>query len=109
MAYKCALLLAVSLGWLIAYVDSRPHWDDTGITAGLMFVVSFFCAALFPKRPWLWALAVGTGVPVMAMITSQNYGGWLALAIAFAGAYVGYLLRIAVMPASTAPRQLGSG
>jgi hypothetical protein len=27
-------------GALVGYVDSRPTWDDTGITAGAVFLVS---------------------------------------------------------------------
>jgi hypothetical protein len=29
--------LAIAAGLLIADIDSRPAWDDTGITAGMIF------------------------------------------------------------------------
>jgi hypothetical protein len=30
---RALLPLALGFGLLIAYVDSRPNWDDTGVTA----------------------------------------------------------------------------
>ena len=35
---KVLLPIAIGLGLLIAYVDSRPNWDDTGLTALALFV-----------------------------------------------------------------------
>jgi hypothetical protein len=107
---KSFFLLAVGLGWLIAYLDSRPSWDDTGITAGLIFLMCVVCTVLFPQRPWLWAFAVGLWDPVVAIMTIQNYAACLALAVAFAGAYAGKLLRICLAPIPTARRwRLNSG
>lgn len=103
MLQNIVFLLAVGLGGLIAYVDSRPNWDDTGITAGLIFLVCFVCTVLFPQRPWLWALAVGVWVPIVAIMTSQNYGALLALAVAFTGAYAAKLLRIYLAPSKVTP------
>src|SRR6185503_3469261 len=37
---KMLFALAVLMGILIAFVDSRPTWDDTGITAGMMLLSS---------------------------------------------------------------------
>jgi hypothetical protein len=93
MRQAVLLLLATALGILIAYVDSRPNWDDTGVTAGVVFLCCACLAAIYPKRPWLWALAVGMWIPIGAIIFKQNYGAWLALAVAFAGAYAGFGIR----------------
>ena len=32
--------VALGIGFAIAWLDSRPTWDDTGITAVLLFVTS---------------------------------------------------------------------
>jgi len=32
------LIAAVTIGLAIAWVDSRPHWDDSGITAGSLLL-----------------------------------------------------------------------
>ncbi len=39
----CSLLGAAVLSLAIAWIDSRPHWDDTGISAGVIFLA---CALL---------------------------------------------------------------
>jgi hypothetical protein len=80
--HKCLLVLAAVFGLLIAYVDSRPGWDDTGVTAGLIFLVCFLCGAVDGHRPRPWALTVGLWIPTMAMIATRNYGAWLALVVA---------------------------
>jgi hypothetical protein len=96
---KILLPAALVIGLLIAYVDSRPNWDDTGITALAIFACCAVCGALEPKRSWLWALAIGMWIPVLAIITSRNYGSLLALVFSFAGAYMGMAGRKMLLPA----------
>jgi hypothetical protein len=91
------MITAVDVGLLIAYVDSRPNWDDTGITAGAVFLGAAIFAAIDPRRPWRWALAVGLWIPLWAIVATRNYGSLLALAVAFAGVSIGYLFRQAVL------------
>lgn len=86
---KLVLPIAVSLGVAIAYVDSRPNWDDTGITAMVLFVASAMCGALWPGRPWLCALAVSVWIPLFGIAASGNFGSLIVLVFAFAGAYAG--------------------
>lgn len=90
---KSFLLVAMGIGLAIAYVDSRPNWDDTGITAMAVFVSCAVCGAVWPGRPWLWALAVGVWIPLLAIVTSGNFGSLIALVFAFAGAYAGMACR----------------
>ena len=92
------ILLAVALivGGLLAYVDSTPGWDDTGVMAGAIFLTSGVLGYLGPQRPWLWALALGLWIPLLGIVREQNYGSLLALVIAFAGAYAGMAIRRAV-------------
>jgi hypothetical protein len=96
---KFLLPAALVLGLLIAYVDSRPNWDDTGVTAVALFAASGLWAFLSPNRPWLWALAIGLWVPAFAIVSAGNYGSLLALLVAFAGAYAGMALRRVRRPA----------
>ena len=88
------LLLGVATlsGLAIAWLDSRPGWDDTGISAALVFMAAGGFTAVDPGRAWLWALAVGVWIPVIGIGASNNYGSLLALAIAFAGAGSGWLI-----------------
>jgi hypothetical protein len=99
---KLLLPVAVCLGLLIAYVDSRPNWDDTGITAGAILVTSGIFGLLSPSRPWLWALAVGAWIPVFAIASSRNFGSLLVFVFAFAGAYAGMGVRKAFQRTNTA-------
>jgi hypothetical protein len=95
---KVLFAVAVGLGLLIAYVDSRPTWDDTGISAGLVLLAAGMLGALGPQRPWLWALGVGVWIPLWGIVHGSNYGSLLALVVAFAGAYGGMLVRRVLLP-----------
>jgi hypothetical protein len=90
---RILFVVALGLGLAITYVDSRPNWDDTGITAGAILLSCAVLGALGPKQPWLWALAVGIWIPLFGIARAQNFGSLLALAVAFAGAYAGMALR----------------
>lgn len=94
------LLLAVSLaiGAGIGYVDSRPTWDDTGITVAAILISGGILGALGPSRPWLWALVVGSWIPLLGIAIHRNYGSLVAIPIAFAAAYAGMGLRRALTP-----------
>lgn len=87
------LPVAVTAGLAIGWIDSRPHWDDTGVTAGLVLIVSALFGIAKPERPWLWALAVGIGVPLWNILLHGNFSSCIALAFAFAGAYAGAYAR----------------
>jgi hypothetical protein len=55
-----ALICGIAIGWN----DSRPAWDDTGITAGLLVVASAVFGFIDPRRWWAWALLIGVGTPL---------------------------------------------
>jgi hypothetical protein len=80
------LVLSIALGSVIAWIDTRPKWDDAGIS-------TMICGGLYPSRAWLWALIVGGIIFVTNMILHGNYGSVIALAVAFVGAYVGVGVR----------------
>ena len=90
------IILAVAGGLVIAWVDSRPTWDDAGITAGMLFLTAALFGALHPPRAPVWALAVGVWVPLAGIVLHHNFGSLLALGVAFFGAYAGALARRAL-------------
>ena len=50
--------------WTVHHlVDSRPGWDDTGITAGLILLACAGLGMAMPERAWLWALLGGQADP----------------------------------------------
>jgi hypothetical protein len=93
MKFWILLILSAILGSLIAWIDTRPTWDDTGITAATIIIVTAILGAVMPRRAWIWALAVGIWIPVFNIVSNNNYGSILALIVAFIGSYAGVFIR----------------
>ncbi len=83
------LVPALAVGLAIGFVDSSPHWDDTGITVGVVVIASGLLSALAPGRAWLWALAVGIWIPTFNIALHHGFASAAALVFATAGAYAG--------------------
>jgi hypothetical protein len=94
--------LAVALGLTIAWVDSRPTWDDTGITVAAIFGTALALGAAAPSRPGMMAIALGIWIPVFNIVQGLNYGAVASLVIAFGGSYAGAFLRRAFIAAGPA-------
>jgi uncharacterized membrane protein AbrB (regulator of aidB expression) len=82
-------ILAIAIGHVFAFIDSRPNFDDTGVLAFSIAITCAILAFISPRRPWLWGLAVGVWIPLHNLIHHGNPASLLALAFALAGAYVG--------------------
>jgi hypothetical protein len=92
------ILLAVALlaGLFAAYVDSRPTWDDTGILAGGLLIISGLLTLLGHRKPWLIALAVGIWIPLHDIYLSHDLRMILVLLFPLVGAYGGWLVRLGI-------------
>lgn len=77
-------------GLAIAWVDSRPGWDDTGITIGALLIATLL-AGLARIPPWLAVLL--TAGPLLVAELPRGTGVLLAVPFALAGAYGGAWLR----------------
>jgi len=88
-----AVAAGVVIGCAIGYVDSRPAWDDTGITVGAVVLSAALLSAIAPQRALVTALAVGLPVVVLNVLASGSYASLAALVAAGVGAVVGYGLR----------------
>jgi hypothetical protein len=95
---RILFVVALILGVMITYVDSRPTWDDAGVTAGALLLLSGVFGFLGPNRPWLWALALGLWIPLLGFVNTHNYASVLALIVCFAGAYGGMAIRTWLSP-----------
>ena len=91
-AFIFLLVLALLIGAAITWIDTRPTWDDTGVTAGMIAIATALLGAAMPSRAWVWALAVGVWIPVIG-IAHGNMAAGLALVVALAGAYTGAMAR----------------
>ena len=100
---KVLFVVAILTGLFIAYVDSRPTWDDTGITAGMILLSSGLLTLLGYRRPWLIALAIGLWTPLYETYASRNFSlpgvillPFVVLMISFVGAYAGWIARFGI-------------
>ena len=87
------LVAALLVGLSIAYLDSRPAWDDAGITAIALLATGGLTGLAIRRRPWLHALALGIWIPLWGALVKGNFGLFLILPIPFASVYVGWWLR----------------
>jgi hypothetical protein len=94
--FLALLCLALLAGLLIGWVDTRPTWDDAGITAGAVFLATFLLGAGMPKGAWVWALLVGGSVLAWNVVLHGSFGSAIGLLFAFAGAYGGAALSAAI-------------
>lgn len=83
------LALSVSCGLLIAWIDNRPGWDDTGITAGLIVLTAALFGFLNPERPWVWALTISSWIPLYSIAKTGDFKMLLVTLFGFAGSYLG--------------------
>lgn len=91
--FLISILIGIILGTSIAYIDTRPHWNDDGMSVLMILVVSFICGCISSQKTWLIALAVGIWIPLFNIVLDYNYGSFIALIPAFIGAYIGYFSR----------------
>lgn len=90
------LAVAVLAGLFSAYVDSRPTWDDTGIIAGGLLLISGLLTLLGHRKPWLIALAVGIWIPLHDIYLTHDLRMLLVLLFPLVGAYGGWLVRLGI-------------
>jgi hypothetical protein len=111
------LAVASALGILIALLDrAEPFGDDSSKSTILLWLA---CSGLLgfalPRRPWLWAIAVGPWLPATYLIlhalglhspikpdtyTSSVLLMGVSVVVCAVGAYAGALVRRVVRPPS---------
>ncbi len=77
------LTLSVVAGLAIGWLDSRPSWDDTGITVGLILIAGAILGMLSPSRAWLWGVIVGVGVMLLDILLRNSYAASVAILFGF--------------------------
>jgi hypothetical protein len=85
-----AALLCLGGGVSIAWVDTRPAWDDDGITAGAVAVMAALGAVL---RLQVWLATALVVAPLLVAELRNGPGVLIALPVALGGAVLGWLLR----------------
>jgi hypothetical protein len=87
------IFISITISIFYGWVDTRPSWDDTGITVFAVLLTTFVFGMLQPRYAWLWAIIIGSGIALFDAILSHNYGAMMVLVFAFAGAYSGALFK----------------
>lgn len=83
---------AAAIGVAIAYVDSQPTWDDTGVTVSLILLTAAIVAGISGRWPWLWALLIGVWVPLFEIRGESGAASLVAPLVASLGAIAGFAL-----------------
>ncbi len=94
MRQKVLLFCSALLGLLIAYTDSRPNWDDAGITVLVLVGGGTIVGLLLEKHPWLFALAIGISIPIMGILARHDLMMLIVLIFPFIGVYTGWAIRL---------------
>jgi hypothetical protein len=85
--FYLVLVLSIAFGSIIAWIDTRPNWDDPGVTVGLILIATMICGGLSPSLAWLWALLIGGIVVESNILIHDNCQSVVALFVAFVGSY----------------------
>ncbi len=75
-------------------MDSRPGWDDTGITVLALLAGGGIIGLLLQKRPWLFALAFGIWLPLWEGLASHDFKMLIVLIFPFIGVFAGWAIRL---------------
>lgn len=95
-------LAAVAGLWLVS-VDTRT--DDTGIEAGLIFLIAAALAAVRPRVAIIIAFIVGAPIPIAEALRTGGFpAGIVALGFSIAGALLGAYLGIIVRRSASSTR-----
>lgn len=94
-------LAAAGVGIALAWIDQSPGWDDTAVLIVLVLLASGLFGLMAPKRPWLYALLIGGGIPLAGIVRQGSFAGLVALVIALVGVYAGTAVRKLVLPQPT--------
>ncbi len=91
-----SILVSVAGGIGVAFFDSRPGYDDTGVTAGLLAVVALIAVLIEGTgrvvRVVAIAVLVGIWIPIFEVAAPGTYGPLLAFVFSAVGAFIGWVV-----------------
>jgi len=101
-ATRLAAAIAVIAGVAIGFIDSRPGWDDTAVTAVLLALAAGFASTIDPRRWLLWTAIVGGPIVLLEVPASGSPAPMAALVFAGVGAAAGWLASRGASPRARA-------
>lgn len=91
-----SIVVAVLAGVGIAYMDSRPGYDDTGVTAAALAIAALVAVLLEGSgrvlRVAALAVLVGIWIPIFEIAAPGTYGPLLAFVFSAVGAFIGWVI-----------------
>jgi hypothetical protein len=103
-ATRIAGTIAVVAGLAIGFIDSRPGWDDTAITAVLLALAAGIATTLDPRRWLLLTAIVGGPIVLLEVPSTGSLAPLAALVFAGVGAAAGWLAGRTAGPRTSAER-----
>lgn len=88
--------LALAIGTAIGYVDSRPTWDDTGVTAATLLLTSAALSAARPRSAWVVGILLALPLVLFHLLHAEGFGSVIAMALPPVGAAIGWGVRSAM-------------
>lgn len=92
LKFTVTLIIAILCGLIIAWIDSRPNWDDAGIIATLIVIIAGLISYFYKTKPIVWGLAVSCWIPVFGIIKSSDYSLLIIIIFGIIGAFLGFFI-----------------
>jgi hypothetical protein len=93
-------IASIAIGLFIWRIDSQLNWDDTGITAGMILLITGLISFFNPKQPFICAIAVSIWIPLFGILKDGNFVTLLTFIFGFIGVYGGSTFRNSFKSAS---------
>lgn len=91
-----SIVVAVVAGLALAFMDSRPGYDDTGVTAAGLAIAALISVLIDGSGKLLrvaaLAVLVGIWIPILEIAAPGTYGSLLAFVFSGVGAFVGWVI-----------------
>ena len=91
-----SIVVAVVAGLGIAWLDSQPGWDDTGVTAAGLALAALIAVLIEgsgrPLRAAAIAVLVGIWIPIFEIAAPGTYGTLLSFVFSAVGAFIGWVI-----------------
>ena len=94
-------ILSIIAGSVIGWIDTSPHWDDTGITVFIILITSVTLGAGFPRYFWLWGSIIGVIIVGFNIVLFTNYQSSIAIVIALVCSGMGAAIRKSISTGTT--------